>query len=155
MIASPGGKFEIPIVLTATVIPNQVIAAGMGKPETRLAEYLNTLQFYRQFAVTISVSTVFSAISSLTLSPALAAILLKPHGKRRDPMTLLLDLTLGWFFRLFNRVFGASTSVYSWTVQRMMRVNLAVIFVYGLLILVTYVTFSSAPIGFVRRSRIG
>jgi hypothetical protein len=53
MTASPGGKFEIPIVLTATVIPNQVIAAGTGKPETRLAEYIKSLQFYRQFAPVI------------------------------------------------------------------------------------------------------
>jgi multidrug efflux pump len=131
-----GPIIAVALVLCAVFVPCAFVGGIAG-------------QFYRQFAVTISVSTVFSAISSLTLSPALAAILLKPHGKRRDPMTLLLDLTLGWFFRLFNRVFGASTSVYSWTVQRMMRVNLAVIFVYGLLILVTYVTFSSAPIGFV------
>jgi hypothetical protein len=52
MIASPGGTNEIPIVLTATIIPNQVVAAE-SNPETRLAEYLNALQFYRQFAPVI------------------------------------------------------------------------------------------------------
>ena len=55
-------------------------------------------QFFRQFAVTIAVSTVISAFNSLTLSPALAAILLKPHGAKRDPLTWLLDMRLGWFF---------------------------------------------------------
>jgi hypothetical protein len=53
MTASPGAKFGIPIVLTATIIPNQVTAAGTSNPETRLAEYLNTLKFYRQFAPVI------------------------------------------------------------------------------------------------------
>ncbi len=106
-------------------------------------------QFYRQFAVTISVSTVFSAISSLTLSPALAAILLKPHGTRRDPVTWLLDVSLGWLFRLFNAIFDAGTAGYSWAVKRMMHLSVVVLVVYGLLIAVTYVTFSSAPVGFV------
>jgi hypothetical protein len=53
MIASPGGTNEIPIVLTATIIPNQVTAAGTSNPEIRLAEYLNTLQFYLRFAPVI------------------------------------------------------------------------------------------------------
>src|SRR5258705_3586791 len=57
-----------------------------------------TGQFFRQFAVTIAVSTVFSAFNSLTLSPALAAILLKPRGAAREPLTWLLDMVLGWFF---------------------------------------------------------
>jgi hypothetical protein len=52
MIALSGGKFEIPVVLTATVIPNQIVAAA-SDPETRLAEYIKSLQFYRQFAPVI------------------------------------------------------------------------------------------------------
>jgi hypothetical protein len=52
MTASPGGKLEIPIVLTATIIPNQVVAAE-NNPETRLAEYLHTLKFYLSFAPVI------------------------------------------------------------------------------------------------------
>ena len=66
--------------------------------------------------MTIAVSTVISAFNSLTLSPALAAILLKPHGARRDPLTWLLDLLLGWFFRLFNWAFGKGTAGYGWVV---------------------------------------
>ncbi|HTQ37600.1 MAG TPA: efflux RND transporter permease subunit [Pirellulales bacterium] len=131
-----GPIIAVALVLCAVFVPCAFVGGITG-------------QFYRQFAVTISVSTVFSAISSLTLSPALAAILLKPHGSRRDPVTWLLDLVLGWFFRLFNWLFGVSTSAYSWVVERMMRFSVAVLFVYGLLILITYVTFSSAPIGFV------
>ena len=65
-----------------------------------------TGQFFRQFAVTIAVSTVISAFNSLTLSPALAVLLLKLRGGRRDPLTWLLDTALGWFFWLFNWLFG-------------------------------------------------
>ena len=62
-----------------------------------------TGQFYRQFALTISFSTLLSAFNSLTLSPALAALILKPHEAKQDWLTRLIDLLFGWFFRLFNR----------------------------------------------------
>ncbi len=64
-----------------------------------------TGEFYRQFALTIAFSTVISAINSLTLSPALSAILLQPHGAPPDRLTRLLDRGLGWLFRPFNRAF--------------------------------------------------
>ncbi|HZZ27062.1 MAG TPA: efflux RND transporter permease subunit [Pirellulales bacterium] len=131
-----GPIIAVALVLCAVFVPCAFVGGITG-------------QFFRQFAVTISVSTVFSAISSLTLSPALAAILLKPHGARRDPVTWLFDVLLGWFFRLFNTLFGISTSAYSWAVERMMRFNVAVLVVYGLLIVITYVVFRSAPVGFV------
>ena len=71
-----------------------------------------TGMFFRQFALTIAVSTVISAFNSLTLSPALAALLLQPRGARKDPPGRLLDLFLGWFFRAFNWTFGHGTSLY-------------------------------------------
>jgi multidrug efflux pump len=80
-----------------------------------------TGQFFRQFAVTIAVSTAFSAFNSLTLSPALAAILLRPKGAARDPLTWLLDRSLGWFFRLFNIAFEAGKSVYTRLVSALLR----------------------------------
>src|SRR5712672_2910239 len=94
-----GPVVAVALVLCAVFVPCAFISGVSG-------------QFFRQFAVTIAVSTVFSAINSLTLSPALAAILLRRHGGRRDPLTWLLDMVLGWFFRLFNWVFGASTALY-------------------------------------------
>ena len=67
-----------------------------------------TGQFYRQFALTIAMSTVISAVNSLTLSPALAALLLKGHGAPKDRLTRVHGFRcFGWFFRGFNRVFGA------------------------------------------------
>src|SRR5205823_4762460 len=80
-----GPVIAIALVLCVVFVPCAFITGITG-------------QFFRQFAITIAVSTLFSAFNSLTLSPALAAILLKPHGAKRDPLTLLLDKTLGWFF---------------------------------------------------------
>src|SRR5204862_7616431 len=72
-----------------------------------------TGQFYRQFALTIAISTVISAINSLTLSPALAAILLKSHDAPKDALTRGMDKAFGWFFRRFNSVFKTSSDAYS------------------------------------------
>src|SRR5207244_1863046 len=108
-----------------------------------------TGQFFRQFGVTISVSTVISAFNSLTLSPALAAILLKPHGTRRDPLTRLLDQGLGWFFKGFNWGFGAGTKGYGWVVGRLLRGSVLVLLAYGGLLVLTGWVFHSAPTGFV------
>ncbi len=80
----------VAIVLCAVFVPCAFISGIPG-------------QFFRQFAVTIAVSTVISAFNSLTLSPALAALLLKPHGPRADPLTRLINFLFGWFFRLFNQ----------------------------------------------------
>src|SRR5262249_32536427 len=87
-----GPVVAVALVLCAVFVPCAFISGITG-------------QFFRQFAVTISVSTVFSAINSLTLSPALAAILLRPHGAKRDLFTRLIDALLGWFFRVFNGAF--------------------------------------------------
>jgi multidrug efflux pump len=78
-----------------------------------------TGQFYKQFAVTIAISTVISAINSLTLSPALAALLLKPHGAPKDLPTRLIDRLFGWIFRPFNRFFlAARTAIRGWWAKR-------------------------------------
>src|SRR5258708_6880869 len=71
-----------------------------------------TGQFYRQFALTISFSTLLSAFNSLTLSPALAALLLQPQGAKCDWLTRIIDFTLGWFFRLFNKALEKTNAAY-------------------------------------------
>src|SRR5262249_55166086 len=108
-----------------------------------------TGQFFRQFAVTIAVSTLVSAFNSLTLSPALAASLLKPRGAKRDPLTHLLDLTLGWFFKLFNWTFGTGTSLYTPAVGLLLRGSLIGLLVYGGLLYLTYWQLQQVPTGFV------
>ncbi len=79
--------------LTAVFVPVAFISGITG-------------QFYRQFALTISFSTLLSAFNSLTLSPALAALILKPHEAKPDLATRIIDLVLGWFFHGFNRGIG-------------------------------------------------
>jgi multidrug efflux pump len=95
-------------------------------------------QFYRQFALTIAISTVISAINSLTLSPALAALLLKPHSKEKNA-----------FFRGFNRVFGAGTRAYSASVGSVLSRKGLMIGVYVVLAAATAGLFKAVPEGFV------
>ena len=131
-----GPVIAIALVLFAVFVPAAFLGGITG-------------QFFRQFAVTIAVSTVISAFNSLTLSPALAAILLRPHGAKRDPLTWLLDMLLGWFFRLFNLVFGAGTALYVRLVAGLLRVSLLVLLVYAGLLALTYWQFDHAPAGFI------
>ena len=89
-----GPIIAIALVLVAVFVPLAFITGLTG-------------QFYKQFALTIAISTVISAFNSLTLSPALAALLLKGHDAPKDALTRGMDRVLGWFFRGFNRVFHA------------------------------------------------
>ncbi len=131
-----GPVIAVALVLFAVFVPAAFLGGITG-------------QFFRQFAVTIAVSTVISAFNSLTLSPALAAILLKPRGAHRDPLAWLLDKSLGWFYWIFNRVFAASTSLYVWLVGLLLRVSLIVLLIYGGLLWLTYWEFVRAPTGFI------
>ena len=108
-----------------------------------------TGEFYRQFALTIAFSTVISAINSLTLSPALSAILLKPHGAPPDGLTRVLDRGLGWLFRPFNRAFSRGSSSYGGAVRRMLRKSGIALAVYAGLLALTLVGFKKVPHGFV------
>ncbi len=108
-----------------------------------------TGQFYKQFALTIAISTVISAFNSLTLSPALAAILLKGHDEPKDWLAIKMDKYLGGFFRGFNRFFKNSSDKYSTNVTRVLGRKSIAIGVYLVLIVVTYFGFKLVPPGFV------
>jgi hydrophobe/amphiphile efflux-1 (HAE1) family protein len=131
-----GPVVAVALVLCAVFVPCAFISGITG-------------QFFRQFALTIAVSTVFSAFNSLTLSPALAAILLKPHGSKKDPLTLALDATLGWFFRLFNKAFAVSTDGYTRGVGVLLRVSVIALVVYAGLLVLTGWSFNEVPAGFI------
>ena len=131
-----GPVIAVALVLCAVFVPAAFLGGITG-------------QFFRQFAVTIAVSTVISAFNSLTLSPALAAILLRPRDAWRDPLTQLLDVLLGWFFWLFNRVFAAGTAGYVWLVGGLLRGSLIVLLVYTGLLALTWWQFDCAPTGFI------
>ncbi|KAJ33573.1 transporter, partial [Agrobacterium tumefaciens] len=131
-----GPIIAIALVLVAVFVPLAFISGLSG-------------QFYRQFALTIAISTVISAINSLTLSPALAALLLKEHGAPKDWLTRFMDKILGWFFRGFNRAFGAASNGYGKTVGGLVTRKSLVMIVYMALVAATYGMFTTVPSGFV------
>ncbi|MGR2738073.1 efflux RND transporter permease subunit [Billgrantia sp. Q4P2] len=131
-----GPIIAISVVLCAVFVPMAFLEGVTG-------------QFYRQFAVTIAISTVISAINSLTLSPALAALLLKPHDAPKDRLSRLIDFLFGWLFRPFNRFFNASSKGYQGGVARSLRRRGAVFAVYALLLAGTGVMFQMVPGGFI------
>nr|WP_297456635.1 efflux RND transporter permease subunit [uncultured Halomonas sp.] len=125
------------LVLCAVFIPTAFISGLTG-------------QFYRQFALTIAISTVISAFNSLTLSPALAATLLRSHDAPKDSFSKLLDrLFGGWLFRPFNRFFQRASQGYVGTVRRILRGNSIAVLVYIGLIGLTWMGFANTPSGFV------
>ncbi|MCY2966572.1 MAG: efflux RND transporter permease subunit, partial [Planctomycetota bacterium] len=131
-----GPVIAVGLVLSAVFVPCAFVSGIVG-------------QFFRQFALTIAVSTVISTINSLTLSPALAALLLRPKSAKRDPLTWLLDLLLGWLFWLFDRGFLASTRAYTAVVGKLLRVPVLVLLVYVGLIWLTSWEYSRLPTGFI------
>ncbi|POF31008.1 efflux RND transporter permease subunit [Roseibium marinum] len=131
-----GPIIAIALVLVAVFVPLATITGLSG-------------QFYRQFALTIAISTVISAINSLTLSPALAALLLKEHDAPKDLLTRVMDRLFGWFFRGFNKVFGAGSRAYGWSVGGLLSRKSVVMVVYMALAATTYGLFTSIPGGFV------
>ncbi len=94
-------------------------------------------------------STVFSTINSLTLSPALAALLLRPRHAKPDLITRLLNLILGWPFRIFNFGVRTSTKIYLGMVGKLLRVPALVLAVYGGLLFLTYWGYQQLPTGFI------
>jgi len=131
-----GPIVAIALVLCAVFVPTAFIVGLSG-------------EFYKQFALTIAISTVISAFNSLTLSPALAALLLKPHGAKKDRLTRAIDFVLGWFFKLFNRFFGRASGGYGKLVTRTLRSSAIAVVVYAGLIGLTILGFSRVPAGFV------
>jgi multidrug efflux pump len=108
-----------------------------------------TGQFYRQFALTIAISTVISAFSSLTLSPALAAALLKPHHAPKDRLTRAMDKVFGPFFGWFNRFFGRASHRYEVGVKGVLGRKSAALVVYAVLAVGALFMFKAVPNGFV------
>jgi multidrug efflux pump len=131
-----GPIIAIALVLCAVFVPLSFVSGLSG-------------QFYRQFAVTIAISTVISAFNSLTLSPALAAILLRGRDEPKDVVTRTMDLVLGGFFRRFNSVFKRSSEAYGRGVTTILGHKAATLGVYAVLIGLTLLLFWRVPPGFV------
>lgn len=133
-----GPILAITAVLSAVFIPSAFLTGLQG-------------EFYRQFALTIAISTILSAINSLTLSPALAGILLKPHGDttKRDRLSRLIEFLFGWFFKRFNRFFDKASDGYVWSVRKGVRMSAIILFLYAGFLALTWLGFNKVPNGFV------
>ncbi|MGE0626858.1 MAG: efflux RND transporter permease subunit, partial [Hyphomicrobiaceae bacterium] len=131
-----GPIIAIALVLIAVFVPLAFITGLSG-------------QFYKQFALTIAISTVISAINSLTLSPALSALLLKGRGEPPDRLTRVMNVLFGWLFRGFNSVFSRGIRGYGAGVGGILSRKAAVMLVYAVMLGATFALFRVVPGGFV------
>ena len=131
-----GALIAIALVLSAVFIPAAFITGISG-------------QFYRQFALTIATATLFSLIVSLTLSPAMAALLLKPkhqHGRRRGPAwTRPFSVAA----QKFNKGFDRLSRGYGSLTRRLLRLAVLMLVIYAGLIALTVWRISATPVGFI------
>ncbi|MCC9604509.1 efflux RND transporter permease subunit [Blastopirellula sp. JC732] len=125
------------LVLIAVFVPTVFIPSISG-------------QFYQQFALTIAISTAFSTFVSLTLSPAMCALLLRPKDAEvKGFFDRAGDFCFGWFFRWFNRTFDLSSNLYAWMIGRTIRVSAVVLLGYVGLLVATWYSFGLVPTGFI------
>jgi NodT family efflux transporter outer membrane factor (OMF) lipoprotein len=131
-----GPIIAIALVLCAVFIPTAFISGLTG-------------QFYKQFAITIAISTVISAFNSLTLSPALSALLLQSHHAPKDVVSRAMERSLGWLFRPFNRAFAWAGDRYGASVAGLLRKSAIALVVYLAMVILTGWSFTRVPTGFV------
>ncbi len=124
------------LVLIAVFVPTAFISGISG-------------QFYRQFAITIAASTALSTLVSLTLTPALCALLLRRGSEPSRAARRLRRITVGWFFWLFNRTFDRASRAYAGAVRRILRFGTIVLLIYGALGALTWWSFRVVPTGFI------
>ena len=131
-----GPIIAITSVLAAVFIPTAFLSGLQG-------------EFYRQFALTIAISTILSAINSLTLSPALAGMLLRPRGVGlvHDPRSLRGRADR--FFKALGRPFQRAPDAYGNTVRKVVRISGVALLVYVGLLALTFFGFKAVPPGFV------
>ncbi|WP_417803385.1 efflux RND transporter permease subunit [Thalassospira lucentensis] len=133
--------------VTGPIIATSLVITGVFVPIAFISGL--TGQFYQQFALTIAIATIISTVNSLTLSPALSAILLRGQDAPKDWLTRGMDFVFGWFFRGFNRFFNRSTDKYAGGVKRLLGLKSIMMVLYLGLLALTYQGFQILPSGFV------
>jgi multidrug efflux pump len=133
--------------VTGPIIATSLVIAGVFIPLAFISGL--TGMFYKQFALTIVIATFISMVKSLTLSPALSALLLQGHDHKPDRLTRLIDVLFGWFFRRFNKLFGRGQNAYAHGVKAFGRRKLALMSFFLVLVGCTYFSFGLVPPGFV------
>lgn len=134
--------------VTGPIVATTLVLAAVFIPTAFMSGL--TGQFYKQFALTITISTFISALNSLTLSPALSALLLKPHGAKPDGLTRVLNKAFGsWLFDPFNRLFNKASKGYGLMVRKVIRFGGIIGILYIGLVGLTAVQFQQTPTGYV------
>ena len=133
--------------VTGPIIATALVLAAVFVPTAFISGL--TGQFYKQFAITIAISTLISAFNSLTLSPALSALLLRGHDQPKDGLSRLMDVLFGWFFRPFNRFFAWAAGSYSKGVRMAIRKSVIALILYLGLLYLTGWSFGHVPTSFV------
>jgi hydrophobe/amphiphile efflux-1 (HAE1) family protein len=134
-----GALIAISLVLIGVFLPTAFITGLQGT-------------FFKQFAITIAASTAISLIVSLTLSPAMAALLLKSREHDRDkPRTIIyyLGAPLRWFFIGFNWAFGSLSHGYAWVTSKLIRIGVILLVAYAGLLYMTYNRLAATPTGLI------
>ena len=139
-----GALVAIVMVLSAAFLPTAFLTGISG-------------QFYRQFAITITASTIISGIVSLTLTPALCAMFMKHHNatEKRSIIGSIYYYTIGALFRGFNIAFDWTSNIYGKAVRKFLRFAILMLLIYGGLLFCTYKTFMLTPTGFIPRQDRG
>ena len=133
--------------VTGPIIATSLVIAGVFIPIAFISGL--TGMFYKQFALTIVIATFISTINSLTLSPAMSALLLKPREAQSDKLTKFMDFAFGWFFRIFNKGFNKGQHHYSRSVGGFARRKIFMFLIFLILVVGTYFSFKLVPPGFV------
>jgi hydrophobe/amphiphile efflux-1 (HAE1) family protein len=135
---------------------NELGGAVIASALTQLAVFIPVMFFpgttgivYRQFAVTLAAAIVFSTFNAVTLSPTLASLILRPPGSPSDPVDRAFRLFFGWFFRLFNRVFGWIERRYGQLIEGLTRIKPLVILIFVGGLVATVFMFKAVPSGFI------
>ncbi len=146
-LSSPDAARRAMSEVTSPIVATALVLCAVFVPTAFISGL--TGQFYKQFAITIAISTIISAFNSLTLSPALCAALLKDRHAPKDWFARAMDRALGWFFRPFNRAFAWSGNQYSAGVGAVLRKSFVALLAYVGLVVLTGWSFNRVPTGFV------
>jgi multidrug efflux pump len=133
--------------VTGPIIATSLVIAGVFIPLAFISGL--TGMFYKQFALTIVIATFISAINSLTLSPAMSALLLTPREQQKDALTKMMNLFFGWFFNIFNKIFDVGQRGYARLVGFTGRHKFVMMVFFIGLLGATYFSFGLVPKGFV------
>jgi len=133
--------------VTGPIVATSLVIAGVFVPIAFISGL--TGMFYQQFALTIVIATFISTLNSLTLTPALSALLLKSPDAPKDRLSKIIDLFFGRFFRLFNNAFDKGRSQYAISVGVFSSRRLIMMGIFSVLVIFTALSFKLVPPGFI------